>query len=253
MSEENEVSPVETQALELGWQPKEDFEADPKNEGKKWRSAEEFMDRKPLFDKIEAQGRELKEVKRALQHLGQQSTKIEELAYKKALDDLKSQKRQALEEADHDRVIEIDETIQELKDRKPPPPQQNQPNPEFVKWVEENKWYATDAEMRAVADGIGMSLARAGGLGPDEIMQKVTDKMKELFPAKFGRTSRVPPNPDSGGSRKSNGTGAAGVESMMSPMERRIMDTIINTGMSKDDYIKQFVATQPERFKGVKL
>lgn len=255
MSDENtqEVNPVEAQAIELGWQPKEVFEADPKNEGKRWRSAEDFMDRKPLFDKIEAQSRELKEVKRALQHLGQQSSKIEEMAYKKAMEELKAEKVRALEEDNHEKVVEIDESILELKNQRPVP-QPNAPvNPEFEKWVNDNKWYAQDEEMRAVADGIGMSLARQGGRTPEEIMAKVTEKMKDLYPAKFGRTTRVPPNPDSGGSRKTGGGGAAGVEAMMNPMERRIMDTIINTGMSKDDYLKQFVASQPERFKGVKL
>lgn len=253
MSEENQVNEVEAQAMELGWQPKEAFEADPKNEGKKWRSAEDFMDRKPLFDKIESQGRELKEVKRALQHLGQQSAKIEELAYRKALEELKAQKVQALEEDDHAKVVQIDESIQELKNQKPVPQPVQPVNPEFEKWVSDNKWYATDEDMRAVADGIGMSLARKGGMTPEEIMVKVTERIKEIYPAKFGRATRVPPNPDSGGSRKTGGTGTSGVEALMNPMERRIMETIINTGMSKDDYIKQFVASQPERFKGVKL
>lgn len=255
MSDENtpEVNPIEAEAIELGWQPKEEFEADPKNQGKRWRSAEDFMDRKPLFDKIESQSRELKEVKRALQHLGQQSSKVEELAYKRALEELKAEKVRALEEDNHEKVVEIDESIQELKTQRTTPKPATQLNPEFEKWVSDNKWYANDTEMRAVADGIGMSLARQGGLTPDEIMTKVTEKIKEIYPAKFGRTTRVPPNPDSGGSRKTTGNGAAGVESMMTPMEKRIMDTIINTGMSKDDYMKQFVASQPERFKGVKL
>jgi hypothetical protein len=190
--------------MELGWQPKEEFDADPKNQGKRWRSADDFMDRKPLFDKIDLQGRELKQVKQALQQLANQNKEVEKLAYKRAIEDLKAQKVQALEESDHARVVEIDERMVELKTAaKEVPPDPQQQNPAFVAWVEQNKWYANDKEMRSVADGIGLSLAREG-VPPEEIMTQVTNRIKRIFSDKFER-SRVPPNPDSGGSRKTNG------------------------------------------------
>ena len=47
--QEVQLSEVEIQAMEHGWKPKEQFD---ESSGKKWRSAEEFMDRKSLFDKI---------------------------------------------------------------------------------------------------------------------------------------------------------------------------------------------------------
>ena len=250
MSDENTgeaPSEVEQQAIELGWQPKEIFESDPKNEGKRWRSADDFMDRKPLFDKIDQQGRELKEVKKALQSLAQQNKQVGELAYKRALDELKAQKVQALEEGNHAAVVEIDEKMAEIK-AKPQPAEPQQPNEDFVKWVEKNDWYANNKEMRNVADGIGLSLAREG-LTPVEIMAEVSERIKKVFPEKFGRT-RVPPSPDGGGTKRSGGTNA---EALLSPAEKRIMDTIVNTGVSKDEYLKQFAAINPERFKGVKL
>lgn len=253
MSDENTQEPlseVETQAIELGWQPKEQFEADPKNEGKRWRSADDFMDRKPLFDKIDQQGKELKDVKRALQSLAQQNKQVEQLAYKRAIEELKAQKVTALEEGNHAAVVEIDDKIAEIKAR-PATPDPASAQPEaFVKWVEENKWYANDKEMRSVADGIGLSLAREG-MSPDDIMNQVSDRIKKIYPEKFGMRSRVPPSPDSSGPRKSNGS--VNVEAMLTPTEARIMNTIISTGVTKDEYLKQFVAINPERFKGVKL
>lgn len=248
MSEENELSPVEQEAIALGWQPKEQFESDPKNEGKKWRSADDFMDRKPLFDKIDQQGRELKEVKKALSHLAHQNSRVEQLAYERAIQDLKAQKVQALEEADHAKVVEIDDALTQLK-AAPPQPQQPGPNPEFVQWAQKNEWYVKDAKMRNTADGIGMSLHREGK-APTEILQEVEAQIKRIYPEQFG-LKKVPPSPDNGGTRQSGGKS---VETSLSPEEKRIMDTIVRTGaLSKDEYLKQFVAINPERFKGVKL
>lgn len=254
MSEEQtqpEVSPVEQEAISLGWQPKDQFESDPKNEGKKWRSAEDFLDRKPLFDKIDQQGRELKDVKKALQHLANQNKMVEELAYKKAIEELKAQKKQALEEGEHALVVEIDDRIADLKTAAVAPPiqpQQSQPHPEFQRWVDRNEWYVKDTKLRNIADGIGLSLAREGK-PPQEIMQEVEQQIKNLYPDRFGM-KRVPPNPEGTGSRKSSG---GSPEAMLSPEEKRIMNTIVATGVSKDEYLKQFVAINPERFKGVKL
>ena len=242
------LSEVDEQAIELGWQPTEQFEADPKNEGKRWRSADDFMDRKPLFDKIDQQGRELKDVKRALQSLAQQNKQVEDLAYKRAVEELKAQKVTALEEGNHAAVVEIDDKIADLKAK--PVTQPQQPNEAFAQWVEANSWYKDNQEMRNVADGIGLSLSREG-VPPDEIMIQVTERIKKVFPEKFGMRSRVPPSPDSSGPRKSNGSTNA--EALLTPMEARIMNTIIATGVTKDEYLKQFAAINPERFKGVKL
>jgi len=246
-----ELSPAEQEAVSLGWQPKEQFESDPKNEGKRWRSAEDFLDRKPLFDKIDQQGRELKDVKKALQHLANQNRLVEEMAYKKAIEQLKAQKKAALEEGEHELVVEIDDRIADLKTQAaqpPPQPQPQQPHPEFQRWVDRNEWYVKDTKLRNIADGIGLSLAREGK-PPQEIMQEVEQQIKNLYPDRFGG-KRVPPNPEgSGGRRQSNGS----VENMLSAEERRIMNTIVNTGVPKDEYLKQFAAINPERFKGVKL
>lgn len=246
MSDEN----LEQQALELGWQPEEDFKADPKNEGKEWRTAKEFLDRKPLFDKIDGQSKEIKDLRRAVQSLGQQNKKIEELAYKRALEELKAEKVRALEEGEHTQVVQIDEKIADLKAQQVAQPQAPTPTEEFQEWVENNKWYVEDREMRSIADGIGLSLHKEG-VPPSEIMDQVSQRIKKVFPEKFGK-ARVPPSPEGSGARKGNSSSS--VESLLTPTEKRIMDTILATGsLSKEEYIKQFAAVNPERFKGVKL
>ena len=90
---------VEDKAREMGWSPKEDFEGDES----KWVSAETFVARKPLFDKIESQSKYIKSVEKstrqtqeALQALAEHHKKVALVAFKKELGDLKTQRRAAL-------------------------------------------------------------------------------------------------------------------------------------------------------------
>ena len=62
---------VEVQARDNGWVPEENFKANPQNEGKKWRTAEEFMDRKSLFDMIDDQHKELRRLRDGMTALQQ--------------------------------------------------------------------------------------------------------------------------------------------------------------------------------------
>jgi cytochrome c556 len=56
-------SDIETRALEMGWRPKEEFEGSEDD----FIDAKEFVRRKPLFEKIEHQSKELKQIKQALE------------------------------------------------------------------------------------------------------------------------------------------------------------------------------------------
>jgi len=248
----SEVNHAEEEAMAMGWQPEEDFKADPKNEGKKWRSAEEFLDRKPLFDKIDDLSRRLKNNEKALQSLSAQSLRAEKIGYDKALQDLKVAKKEALEEGNADRVIEIDEKIVDLKQaRQNEPAVPAQAPQEFLDWVDRNDWYRTNPKLKAAADGIGIEYIKQG-LPPAEVLKRVEQDMRDFMPVK--PRPKAPQSPESG-ARKTNGSGSGpeSVKSKMTGEELRIMKTIVNTGLKEDEYLKQFVETQPERFKGVKL
>ena len=60
-----ELTPVEQEALNSGWVPKDQFNGDEH----KWVDAAEYLRRGELFKKIESQSKELKDVKRALQEM----------------------------------------------------------------------------------------------------------------------------------------------------------------------------------------
>src|SRR5690349_15603602 len=95
--------------MEMGWNPEFD------GPDEDFIDAKEFVRRKPLFDKIEHQSKELKQVKTALEALKVYATTANETAYKKALSDLKSARKVALTEGDGDKFEIIDNQIKDAE------------------------------------------------------------------------------------------------------------------------------------------
>ena len=110
-----DVNPIEAQAREQGWTPREEFDANPDNAGKKWRDAEEFVDRGELFSKIDELSRKYKSTQKTLDQLNDHHKKVKDAEYQRALNTLKAQKKEALEEGDADALIEIDDRIADVK------------------------------------------------------------------------------------------------------------------------------------------
>jgi hypothetical protein len=188
-----ELSPVEVQAMELGWKPEEDFKADAKNEGKKWRSAEEFMDRKSLFDRIESGNHEVKQLKKTLQQLASHQANIEKVAFQKALAELKAQRKEALAENDLVRAEEIRDEMDDVRDKiekvVPPVEVPAGPPPELVEFKQRNSWYQRDDAMTRYADSVGQELFQQG-LAPHKVLEGVERRTREAFPEKFRNPNR---------------------------------------------------------------
>jgi hypothetical protein len=236
-----ELTEVEQRALEMGWKPKTDFNGDDDT----FVDAKEFVSRKPLFDRIEHQSRELKEVRKALKALGDHHQKVREVEYQEALKSLRNEKKNALESGDADRLIEIDDRIAEEKARQVVAQNQaqnraNDPHPEFVNWVKENTWYVADQELRQVADQVGTAHAAANpNLTPEEVLQYVKGRVKRLFPEKFNNPNKERPSAVEGSSRAPTRSTASNKDTFtLSEDERRVMNTFIRSGvLTKEQYI----------------
>src|SRR5882672_5753697 len=126
-----EPTAIEQEAVTHGWRPKEEFVEAP---GKKWRSAEEFMDRKPLYDKLEEQSRKIKQLDQGLKSLADHNAGIEKAAYQRALTDLNAQKKAALADGNLLAVEEIRDKIEDLKQAAPQPKQAQQEPAEYESW-----------------------------------------------------------------------------------------------------------------------
>ena len=238
------LTAAEQQAMEQGWVPQDEWEGDPDQ----WRPAKEFLDRGELFKKIEDQNRTIKEFKRALDDLKGHHAKTRETEYARAIQALKAQKIAALEDGDAAAVVKLDDQIDLVKDEQSKlkqaafQPQQEQLNPEFVNWVDKNKWYETSQPMRAYADALGRDLAYKG-LAPGEVLKEVERQVRDEFPQKFRNANRDKP----GAVESSTNKGVKGNNDVaLSDDERRVMQRFVRTGvMTEKEYMVEL-----KRIKG---
>lgn len=183
--------PIITQAREMGWVPREDYEAAGKDVSK-WVTPEIFVARAPLFEKIENEVREKKQMRReldilksSLNDLKIHAERIRQSEYNRALEELRAAKRSALAEEDLIKADEIQERIETVKEaHKAAPtaatPPDNSAAEAFKEWVVDNQWYKLDEEMRELADAIGIRETRKGK-SPDEVLQTVAKEVRKVF------------------------------------------------------------------------
>lgn len=233
--EHSEVSPIEARARELGWRPKEEYQGDEDN----FVDAKEFVQRQPLFEKIEHQSRELKNVKKTLDALKGHYTKVQETEYQRALATLEAKKAEAISDADGAKTIQIERQIanaqrefREIQQQEQTPA--NDPA-EFVSWKAKNAWYEKDESMRIFADALGTKLAK-DGMTPAEVLDSVAKKVKTEFPHKFVNPNKA--NAPDVGVSGGNGRSSSSEKFELSDIERSVMNTLVRDGtMTKEQYI----------------
>lgn len=241
-----ELSPIEQKALEMGWRPKEEFEGEEDD----FIDAKEFVRRKPLFDKIEGQSKELKAVRKAIDALKEHYSQREEAAVTSALKRLKAARKEAIENSDGENFENIDleikrvETeaakIKELQRAETVP----EIHPEFTGWVNKNPWYRDTGYMRNWADDFGSKLHMANpDLTPSQVLKKVEEAVRKEFPHKFTNPNKQnAPDVENGrqAGRSTEGKGNS-VESQLDERSRKIMNDLVRSKtMTKDEYLKQW-------------
>lgn len=245
-----QLSVIEQKALEMGWRPKSEFEGDEDD----FIDAQEFVRRKPLFEKIDHVGKELRETRKALKALQEHHTKVKEAEYQNALKQLRAEKKVALEEGDADRLIEIDEQMAETKaaeaaQRTQQQQQAAQPHPNFVQWVGKNPWYQSDVELRTVADQIGSAYAvKNPDIHPDDVLKYVEQRIRKLYPENFRNPNKERPSAVEGRTQTQASEKKDGVSDYpLTDEERRVMNTFVRQGiMTKEQYIKDLKSVKGE-------
>jgi len=243
---EPEYSEAEQEAMKLGWKPESEFTPRP---GRKWKTAEKFLEDKPLYDKIDEQHKVIKKLERSTDMLRSHYEKVEKAAYDRALAELKAERKTALEEGDLVRAEEIRDEIDERKQAAPKPqPVEPDPviGPALDAWKEKNDWYEKDEDMTAYADGLGNKLLKQGK-DAKEILVTVEAKVRTAFPHKFRNPNRDSAPRVEGNSKK----GKSGGDSLdwMSAEEVRIMESFLKSGapINREEYIRDM-----KKVKGVK-
>lgn len=234
---------VEVEARESGWVPESEYTGD-KN---KWVDAAEFVRRGPLFKKIDSQTREIKAMRQAIADIQNLHEKSRESEYKKALAEVRAEKKAALIEGDADAVIEADEKMDMLREaqREAPPVQQTQSeqHPEFVAWVSKNTWYDNHKGMRAFADTVGSDY-RSQGMSPAEVLKAVERDVRKEFPNRFVNPNQAKPSAVEGGrAAPANSGGKDNV--VLNDTERSVMRNLVRLGvMTEKEYIAELKKTR---------
>lgn len=249
--EEHQPTPSQARAMEAGWRPKEEWDGDPED----WVDAAEFNRRGELFTKIESQRKELNELRKTMRSLQDHNAKIREAEFDRALKLLKEQKREALEAGEHDKVVSLDDEIDEVRDQKAEAKaretaentQTQGPDPRFLRWVEDNKWYAQDPEMRQMADDIGTAYAKSHpGSDPSDVLKYVEGRVRKVYPEKFANPRR---------DRANAVEGSAGVRKTPS---QKSDDDVSDVQLTEDEervmrnFVRQKVMTADEYKKQIK-
>lgn len=204
-STEREYSEVEREAMAKGWKPPEEFD----EEGKEAVSAEAFLARGPVFDKLK------KERRRYEQDLNRLEKRIEEMSYlmqeervkgyEQALRDLESKRREAVEIGDVDAFNYVDSEYNRIKEEKARIAAQSrqytsQTIPEAaLEFQERNSdWFNSNTpennSMVEQAVKIDDFLAKEKPyLSEEQRLARVEREIKELYPHRFSNPKKKAP------------------------------------------------------------
>lgn len=196
---------VEEQARALGWMPQEEYTGRPE----KWTDADAFLEvhgknNGALRRALDAQAKELAEVKRAMKGLDSSHKRIFDLQIKKANEEhgqqiafLKAQRKEARLAGDFETAEELEDQLEAAQKKGPELPevaevQNAKPTPHWrddpilAGWADDNPWFEKDEDMNTYAGAMGIRLRQQH---PDmdfrKLLDEVTARTKKAFAAKF--------------------------------------------------------------------
>lgn len=225
--EEKVASGIEALAERHGWDPNKE------------KSAEEFVEY--ALKNLEPRGKEIKELKSTLDELKSMMDKQQELGYKKAVEELKAQRLEAIRDGDVSEVDRLDVEIQKnqsnIKDEQ---------SAEVNSFLERNNSWIKDPSYRAqqirdFAHKRDQELA-AFNLNPHEHLKTIEADIKSEFKDYFHEEPAEVPTV----SVESSGSAVSGTRvkkttfNDLSPEQKTICRQFERQGvMSADEYIKQ--------------
>lgn len=239
----------EEKAIASGkWKPLEEWEGDPDD----WRPAREYVERGELFDKIDSQKKELKQMRKVLDTLKDHHLRVKQESMEEAIALLQKQRSQAKKEEDYSKVIEITDEIETLKDKQKkaiekaqaelavPTSTEVEPSETFKKWNAENSWYKMNGKdpMTVYANVMADEFLRerSGKASEEEVFEYVEKKVREEFPEKFKR-EKVDPKVEGVSSTRPVKTKEGTYQ--FTDAERAIGKTLVESGvMTWDQYAK---------------
>lgn len=199
-----EVNTVEAEARSKGWKPEEEFDGN--KEGKRFVSAEEFLDREKFFEKISSQSSRIKKMESVLEKMHEHVQRSEKAAYDKALTDLQTQKTLAVQDGDVEKFKSLDQQHADLMQQQiqtetaSQQAQDSERQSKLAEFQQKNPWFNVNASfgddyaMTTYALGISHKLAQTNpGLSLEDELKVVEDEVKKTFAHKFNNPNKEKP------------------------------------------------------------
>ena len=202
-NEEVTVSPSEAKARKNGWFPQDEWKGNPED----WVDHGVFNARGEMIGRITEQSsiiahltNKVDEREKALEDMQKLQSTIADREFKRAMETLKKQKAIAVEDGDGEKVVELDDEIAELRDRKAdmetkPAPTQDGVPPELTAWLAnpDNSWYASNQMLKNIADGIAVTIRQENpNIQAGDLLKQMEEKIKAELPQHFkSKTEKV--------------------------------------------------------------
>ena len=234
---------VKDTARTKGWKPLKEWDGDPSD----WVPAKEFLGRERLFKKIHdlqyTLGQTTKRNQEELTQIRKHFEQVRETEYKRAVADLKAQRREAVAAGDVKAAEQIDTELDQVREQraqvqaeaKAAPQQTQGPSPAFTEWHSRNKWFNEDSDMTQLAIEIGTTHAAANGhKSQAEVLEYVEKRIKKAYPEKFESTVRRGSPVEGGGSMKVGEGSTKGSKSKLTvsdldDTEKHVLGTLLKT------------------------
>lgn len=233
-----EYSPVQQEAVDRGWTPKDDFKGDPE----KWVDAGAYITNGELMDKISQQSSLLKNQGKAIDSFKKLQKGMEKRALEEAKDQLLADKANAYNDGDGAAIVNIEEKIKvadkEIAAAVDVPVDHGGVFQEYFskEWQPANNWYKTNDVMEAYADKIGVAeFNKDPSINPATIMAVVDKKVREKFPMEFENPNRQRAG-SVGGTNNGKGGGSASnaLVSGLTAVERKVGLDLVKMGVFDD-------------------
>ena len=232
------------EAKRQGWVPQEDYNG-PED---KWVDADTFVKKGKEINALlrkdnEFLKREVSEMKSTMMEFKKFHADTEKRAYERAMSDLREQKKEAIAAGDGEKVLQVDDAIDELKTARKeekaatPPPI----DPAFVAWQEDNRWFGKDTELTAEANLIGEVVKRQNpSLIGSDFLEEVTKRVKRMYPEKFTNANRSKPNPVEGSTAKPAGARGKGFNDLPPEAKAACQKFEKQNLVTREQYIKEY-------------
>jgi len=189
-NEDKETDPVNDAARAQGWVPQEEWDGDPAD----WRNSQVFLERGDYFKTMSTQRKEIDKLNKTVTKMAEIQSKVRINEREKVIKELSQTKLEAMEEGDYNKVMDVDAEISKVRLEpeeiiETTPLENNHVQETISNYIEKNKWYTSNPEMRAHADMLstGYSSINANA-SIEDIIAYVDSEVKTRYPQEFGNS-----------------------------------------------------------------